>query len=82
MLRQIPGMAVTLPIKRMSREDKLRAMEALWVDLSQDDSDFDSPDWHATALQEAEHLVRSGKAKFSDWQAAKRRLRRKAQRVA
>jgi plasmid stabilization system protein ParE len=75
-------MAITLPIKRMSREDKLRAMEALWADLSKDDSDIDSADWHATVLGETEQLVRSGKAKFSDWQTAKSRLRRKAERTA
>jgi Putative addiction module component len=58
-------MAITLPIKRMSREDKRRAMEALWADLSQDESDIDSPDWHAAAHRETERLVRDGKAVFS-----------------
>ena len=36
-------MAVTLPIGRMSPEDKLRAMEALWADLSRDKAETDSP---------------------------------------
>jgi hypothetical protein len=75
-------MAVTLPIKRMSRADKLRAMEALWADLSRDEAEFDSPDWHGTVLRETEQLVRDGKAKFSDWPAARRRLHRKAGRKA
>jgi hypothetical protein len=30
---QIPHVAITLEIKRMSREDKLPAMDALWDDL-------------------------------------------------
>jgi hypothetical protein len=83
--RRIPhiaGMAVTLPLKRMSRADKLRAMEALWTDLSQDEREFDSPAWHGTALHETERLVREGKAKFSDWPAARRRIRRKAAGLA
>jgi hypothetical protein len=75
-------MAVTLPIARMSREDKLRAMEALWVDLSRDEDETDSPGWHEATLRETEQLVREGKAKFSDWQSARRRIRRKAGRVA
>jgi hypothetical protein len=75
-------MAITLPLKRMSREDKLRAIEALWADLSRDETEIDSPDWHATALRDTEQLVRKGKAKFSDWQEAKRRLQRKAARAA
>jgi hypothetical protein len=74
-------MAITLPIKRMSREDKLRAMEELWADLSQDEAAIDSPAWHGEVLFETETLVREGKAKFSDWGDAKRRIRRKAGRM-
>ena len=68
-------MAVTLRIERMSREDKLRAMEALWADLSQDEAEMESPGWHGAVLRETEQLVRKGKAKFSDWQSARRRIR-------
>lgn len=75
-------MTVTLPIKRMSREDKLRAMEELWADLSQDEAEIDSPDWHGEVLRQTEELVREGKARFSDWQSARRRLHRKAGRRA
>ncbi len=74
-------MAITLPLKRMSREDKLRAMEALWADLSRDEAQIDSPAWHAATLRATEQLVKEGKASFSDWQAAKRRIRRKAARL-
>jgi hypothetical protein len=75
-------MAITLPMKRMSREDKLRAMEELWADLSQDERQIDSPGWHAVALRETEQLVREGKAQFSDWPSARQRIRRKAAKVA
>jgi hypothetical protein len=74
-------MGTALAIKRMSREEKLRAMEALWEDLTQDEAEVDSPGWHGEALRQTEQLVRAGKAKFSDWQAAKRRVRRKAERA-
>jgi hypothetical protein len=66
----------------MSRTDKLRAMEALWADLSQDEAKIDSPGWHEVILCETERLVREGKAKFSEWQTARRRIRRKADRKA
>ena len=82
MILHIVRMAVTLPIERMSRADKLRAMEALWADLSQDEAKFQSPDWHGAVLSETEQLVRAGKAKFSDWQTARRRIQRKAGRRA
>ena len=74
-------LAITLPIKRMSREEKLRLMEALWEDLSRDESQFDSPAWHAKALRQTERLVKGGKAKFSDWVVAKERIRRKAAKL-
>lgn len=69
-------MPVTLPLKKMSRADKLRAMEALWADLSQTDSDIKSPAWHRDELRKAERAVKSGKAKFSDWDQAKARIRK------
>jgi len=75
-------MPVVLPLKKMSRDEKLRAMEALWADLSQDEDRFESPAWHAQALREAERAVKSGKAKFSDWEEAKKRIRRKAAKLA
>jgi hypothetical protein len=64
----------------MSRVQKLRAMEEIWTDLSRDENRYASPAWHKEALQEAERAVASGKAKFSDWDEAKERLRRRIAR--
>jgi len=75
-------MPVVLPLKKMSRAEKLRAMEALWADLSQDEGRFESPAWHEQALREAERAVKTGKARFSDWEQAKKRIRRKAAKLA
>jgi hypothetical protein len=35
-----------------------------------------SPAWHSDALREAERAVKAGKAKFVDWELAKKRLGR------
>jgi hypothetical protein len=75
-------MPLTLSLKKMSRDDKLRAMEAIWSDLSQDEAKFKSPAWHADALQEAQRLYKAGKATFSDWDEAKARIRRKIAKTA
>ncbi len=75
-------MAIALALKRMSRDEKLRAMEAIWADLSKDEDQFESPAWHENALREAERAVKSGKAQFSDWEDAKKRVRRKAAKLA
>ncbi len=73
--------ATVFSLKKMSRPDKLRAMEALWVDLSQDDAAVKSPAWHLATLKETERIVAAGRAKFSDWTEAKQRLRRKTARA-
>lgn len=75
-------MPLTLALKKMSQADKLRAMEAIWSDLTGNDARFVSPAWHGTALQETQRLVKAGKARFSDWDEAKTRLRRKTAKVA
>lgn len=41
-----------------------------------------TPAWHGMVLQETQQLVKAGKAKFSDWEEAKARLRRKTAKVA
>jgi len=61
-------------IAAMSRTEKLRAMEALWTDLSRDEDAFKSPAWHATALAQAEAQVKAGRAKFVDLDTAKKHL--------
>lgn len=70
-------MLTTQPLNQMSKADKLRAMEALWADLSSDDRGFVSPRWHGEVLEETERLVKSGKARFLDWESAKKMIRRK-----
>jgi hypothetical protein len=69
--------ATLLPLEKMSRSDKLRAMESLWADLSGDPVKLTSPAWHLEELRATERLVEQGKARFSDWESAKRRIRRK-----
>jgi hypothetical protein len=67
-------MDITLPLDQMTTAEKLRLMEALWADLSRDES-FESPAWHEQVLKEREERVRSGQETFEDWEAAKKRLR-------
>jgi hypothetical protein len=75
-------MPVIIPLKKMSLDEKLRAMKALWADLFKDDDRFESLAWHAQALRESDRAVKNGKAKFSDWETAKKRIRRKAAKLA
>ena len=63
-------------ISRLTLPQKLKLMEELWADLSQSPEQVPVPDWHVEVLAEREKLVLQGKAKFSDWSEAKKRLRR------
>ncbi len=65
----------TIEIKHLSREEKLRIMEAIWEDLSREGEGIKSPDWHQKALQETERRLSLGQEKVIDWQAAKKELR-------
>ena len=66
-----------LEIKQMSREEKLRIMEALWEDLSREDESFQSPAWHESLLQETEQTVQAGQVNIRDWKEAKKELRKR-----
>lgn len=67
----------SIEIKHLSREDKLRVMETIWEDLSNEEELVESPDWHKKVLQETERRFKSGHEKSVDWQDAKKELRRR-----
>lgn len=62
-------------LKAMTVPDKLRLMEALWVNLSRPEAALESPVWHEAVLKERAALVKAGKATFVDWETAKQQLR-------
>ena len=66
-------------IRQMTVPDKLRLMEALWQDLSRDDAEISSPEWHGEILAERVRLVESGEEIFMDWEMAKKLLREELQ---
>lgn len=68
-------MEAALPLERMTVAEKLRAMEALWADLSRNADAFDSPAWHEEVLREREQRVHEGKESHLDWDVAKKQLR-------
>lgn len=64
-------MASTLPLEKMSVEEKLRAMEFLWDELCNKAGDIDSPTWHEDILAERDAMQKRGDDEFEDWKAAK-----------
>lgn len=67
----------TLPLAQMTREEKLRALEAIWTDLSKDDAEVESPTWHEDALKETDTRLAAGQERIEDWQVAKQELRKR-----
>ena len=73
--RYVLAMHFVPPIEQMTVEEKLRAMEELWADLSRHETQVPSPSWHERVLQEREQRVQSGQEAFVDWEVAKKQLR-------
>lgn len=72
-------MAMTIDLRQMSTSDKVRLMEALWQDLSANDAEVTSPEWHGDVLAERDRLIASGEESFIDWETAKKQLREELQ---
>ena len=68
---------MNLPLKDMTLQEKLAAMEALWEDLTRSPESFESPDWHKDTLEERRQRIAEGKAHFTDWETAKSAIRTK-----
>ena len=67
-------MASTLPLEKMSAEEKLQAMESLWEDLRNRAGVITSPAWQGDVLAEREAMLGRGEDQFEDWEEAKRNI--------
>lgn len=67
-------MATPLAIDKMTIEEKLQTMEALWNDLCQHEEVLPIPDCQKEILDERERLIEKGDAQFLDWEDAKKRI--------
>lgn len=68
-------MNITIPLDKMTTEDKIRTMEELWDDLCKHADKVPSPSWHKDVLAQREEAVSEGKDNFNDWDIEKERIR-------
>jgi putative addiction module component (TIGR02574 family) len=68
---------VDLPLSKLSVAQKLDLMEALWANLTRDEKKLKSPAWHETVLKDREEAYVAGKVAVSDWEQAKKRIKKK-----
>ena len=69
------SMNISLPLDKMTRLDKIAVMEKLWDDLCRDPESIPSPTWHKEVLEAREKEIKEGKAKFTSFDQAKKRIR-------
>ena len=70
-------MPFNLPLKDMTLQEKLAAMESIWEDLARTPDAIESPAWHQDILDERRRQVAEGQARFIDWETAKTEIRKK-----
>ncbi len=68
-------MKLTLPLDKMTTEEKLLALEELWEDLCRTPDNIPSPAWHVGVLEERQKRVQDGSSEFVDWARAKQNIR-------
>ena len=69
-------MSITLPLEKMSVEEKIQAMETIWDDLCSRANSLASPDWHGEVLAEREAAIERGDDEFIDWETAKQNIKK------
>jgi putative addiction module component (TIGR02574 family) len=67
-------MSVTLPLKKMSFEEKIQTMELLWDDLCKTQEQLESPAWHLDEIKRREQAVKEGKTEYLDLDAIKKEI--------
>jgi hypothetical protein len=67
-----------IAINTLTVEQKIELMEALWKDLSDHADSLPIPQWHRDVLADRERRIQEGTATFSDWEAARIRIKRAA----
>jgi hypothetical protein len=70
-------MSKTLPLHEMTLQEKLAVMESIWEDLRSSPRAVQSPSWHKKLLDRRRQRVKTGNARFLDWETAKAGIRKK-----
>ncbi len=70
-------MNFSIPLDKMSVEDKLQAIEEIWADIVDTPENIPSPSWHADVLRTREKRISEGTSRFLDVAEAKNAVREK-----
>ena len=67
-------MNISLPLDKMTNEEKIIIMEKIWEDLHKNNA-VESPLWHGDILKKRKKDVENGEEKILDWNEEKNNLR-------
>ena len=67
-------MKVSLPLKKMTAEEKIQTMEIIWDDLCKKADSLSSPVWHEDILKDREEEIKNGNDEFEDWDSARKKI--------
>ena len=67
-------MPITLPLQKLSVEEKIRAMESIWDDLCMTAGSALTPDWHGDVLAGRKAALLAGDDESIDWETAKKKI--------
>ena len=59
----------------MPLHEKILVMEAIWDDICREEDGLEVPQWHKDILDERDRLIAEGKARFIDWEDAKKQIK-------
>ena len=62
-------------IHQMPLHEKILVMEAIWDDICREEDGLEVPQWHKDILDERDRLIAEGKARFIDWEDAKKQIK-------
>ncbi len=65
-------------VSRLSKAERLQAMEWLWASLSKEQRDLESPEWHGEVLAARRAKADAGEAQFLSVEQVKERLHRQS----
>ena len=63
-------------VSRLSKTERLQALEWLWASLVKEQEDIESPEWHGEVLAARQAKADAGEAQFISVAELKKRLRR------
>lgn len=51
-------------LKKLSKAERIQAMEALWESMLYDDGEIETPEWHERILKQRKKNIENGSAQF------------------